>query len=108
MRYIGLWRTAPTAEVDTPIAPLRWDPIPIPSRKLSFVEGVHTITTAGDASAMAGMGAHVFIATRSMVDEYFYNADGEMLILPQQGTLRLCTARPIARCATSRSNGLSR
>jgi len=88
---IGLWRTAPAAEVDTPLAPLRWDPIPIPARKLSFVEGVHTITMAGDAASMAGMGAHVFIATRSMVDEYFYNADGEMLILPQQGSLRLCT-----------------
>ena len=32
-----------------------------------------------------GMAAHVYIATRSMVDEYFYNADGELLIVPQQG-----------------------
>ena len=88
---IGLWRTAPAPEVDTPIAPLRWDPIPIPKDSLSFVEGMHTITTAGDAGACAGMGAHVYIATRSMQDEYFYNADGEMLVLPQQGALRFCT-----------------
>src|SRR5579883_2148416 len=27
---IGLWRTAPAPEIDLPIAPLRWDPIPIP------------------------------------------------------------------------------
>jgi homogentisate 1,2-dioxygenase len=26
-----------------------------------------------------------------MQDEYFYNADGELLIVPQQGALRLCT-----------------
>jgi homogentisate 1,2-dioxygenase len=88
---IGLWRTAPAAEVEMPPAPLRWDPIPIPKTSLSFVEGVHTITTAGDAASSAGMGAHVYIVTRSMRDEYFYNADGEMLIVPQQGELRLMT-----------------
>ena len=88
---IGLWRTAPSPEVELAIAPLRWDPIPIPKESLSFVQGVHTITTAGDAGSSAGMGAHVYIVTRSMQDEYFYNADGEMLFVPQQGELRLWT-----------------
>src|SRR4051812_38999505 len=75
---IGLWRTAPAPEVEMPLAPLRWDPIPIPDRELSFAGGgVHTITTAGDAGAQAGMGAHVYLVTRSMRDEYFYDADGE-------------------------------
>jgi homogentisate 1,2-dioxygenase len=37
------------------------------------------------------MGAHVYVATRSMQDEYFYNADGEMLVVPQQGKLRFRT-----------------
>jgi homogentisate 1,2-dioxygenase len=87
----GLWRTAPCAEVDLPIAPMRWDPIPIPNEKVSFVEGVRTITTAGDAGTQAGMGAHVYLVTRSMVDEHLYNADGEMLFVPQQGSLRLAT-----------------
>ena len=41
-------------------------------------------------AAQAGMGAHVYLVTRSMEDEYFYNADGEMLFVPQQGGLRLC------------------
>jgi len=87
----GLWRTAPCTESEMPIAPLRWDPIAIPSEPLSFVAGMRTITTAGDAAAQAGMAAHVYLATRSMQDEYFYNADGEMLVLPQQGGLRFCT-----------------
>jgi homogentisate 1,2-dioxygenase len=87
----GLWRTAPAHEVDAPLAPMRWDPIPVPDGPLSFVEGVRTITTAGDAGSQAGMGAHVFLATRSMEDEYFYNADGEMLVVPQQGGLRFRT-----------------
>ena len=85
------WRTAPAAEVELPIAPMRWDPLPLPDTRLSFVEGMHTITTAGDAGTQAGMGAHVYLATRSMADEYFYNADGEMLVVPQEGGLRFCT-----------------
>ena len=92
---IGLWRTAPAHEPEgastLPIAPMRWDPIAVPAEPLSFVEGVRTMTTAGDAGAQSGMGAHLYFVTRSMQDEYFYNADGEMLLAPQQGGLRLAT-----------------
>ncbi len=87
----GLWRTAPCAEVEPPPAPMRWDPLPMPDRPMSFIEGFHSITTAGDVDGQAGMGAHVYAATRSMQNEYFYDADGELLIVPQQGRLRLCT-----------------
>ena len=86
-----LWRTAPCAEIALPPAPLRWDPLPLPDGAVSFIEGMQTITTAGDAAGQNGMAAHVYCATRSMKDEYFYNADGELLIVPQQGALRLCT-----------------
>lgn len=86
---IGMWRTAPAPEVEMPIAPMRWDPLPFPDAPISFLEGVHTITTAGDAASLAGMGAHIYLITRSMADEYFYNADGELLFVPQQGRLRL-------------------
>jgi len=88
---IGHWHTAPNAGIELPPAPMRWDPLPMPDRPVSFIEGLHTITTAGDADAQAGMGAHVYAATRSMQDEYFYDADGELLIVPEQGRLRLCT-----------------
>ncbi|MEJ1978281.1 MAG: homogentisate 1,2-dioxygenase [Acetobacteraceae bacterium] len=87
----GLWRTAPLVEVAIPPAPMRWDPLPIPSAPLSFLEGMRTITVGGDAGAATGMAAHVYLATRSMVDEYFYDADGELLIVPQEGRLLLCT-----------------
>ncbi|MFO1036253.1 MAG: homogentisate 1,2-dioxygenase [Geminicoccaceae bacterium] len=88
---IGLWRTAPAHEAEIPIGPLRWSPVPIPDTKLSFIEGVRTMTTAGDAGTQAGIGAHLYFVTRSMQDEYFYDADGELLFVPQQGSLRLCT-----------------
>ena len=86
-----LWRTAPCAGSDLPVAPLRWSPVPLPAEKLTLVEGMRTITTAGDANGRTGMAAHVYVATESMGDAYFYNADGEMLFLPEQGGLRFRT-----------------
>ena len=88
---IGLWRTPPCHEVDVPIAPMRWDPLAIPDEPLTFLQGVRTLTTAGDAGAQAGMGTHVYLVTQSMTDEYFYNADSELLFVPQQGELRVWT-----------------
>jgi homogentisate 1,2-dioxygenase len=37
------------------------------------------------------MAAHIYLATQSMESDYFYNADGEMLVVPQQGAVRFCT-----------------
>ncbi|KAB2913582.1 MAG: homogentisate 1,2-dioxygenase [Hyphomicrobiaceae bacterium] len=87
----GLWETAPANAFEMPIQPLRWNPPEIPSERLTLLRGVRTITTAGDAGTLAGMGAHIYLITQSMVDEYFYNADGEMMFVPQQGALRLRT-----------------
>ncbi len=87
----GRWRTAPQADPPLPYGPLRWDPFPVPDGPLSFVDGVHTVTTAGDAAAHTGMAAHVYLLTRSMEVEFFADADGELLFVPQQGRLRLHT-----------------
>jgi homogentisate 1,2-dioxygenase len=72
-------------EAPTPPNPLRWDPLPLPAAPTDFVEGLATM--AGNASC----GIHVYAANRSMRDRFFYDADGELLIVPQQGTLRLAT-----------------
>ena len=87
----GFWRTAPAAEIDMPLAPMRWSPIPMPDADVGLLDGIRTMTTAGDAGSQAGMGTHVYLITRTVRDEYFYNADGEMLFVPQQGELRLAT-----------------
>ena len=87
----GLWRSAPCHEVDWAIAQLRWDPAPIPKQEMTFLQGVQTMTTAGDANTQAGMAAHLYLITKSMVDQNFYNADGEMMFVPQQGSLRVVT-----------------
>ena len=85
------WRTAPCHENDLPIAQLRWDPLTMPGDKRTFVDGIHTMTTAGDAGAQAGMAAHVYLITASMVDQNFYNADGELMFVLQQGRLLIVT-----------------
>src|SRR5215831_15068034 len=87
----GLWRSAPCHEYDLPIAQLRWNPTPIPKQEMTFLQGVQTMTTAGDVNTQAGMAAHVLLITKSMVDQHFYNADGEMLFVAQQGNLRFIT-----------------
>ena len=86
------WKTAPAAiDHDLPLGQLRWGPVPIPREPLTFVTGMRTITTAGDANTQTGMAAHVYLATQSMVDDYFYNADGELLIVPQENGLVFLT-----------------
>ncbi len=87
----GLWRSAPCHEHDLPIAQLRWDPTPIPKEEMTFLQGVRTMTTAGDVHTQGGMAAHVFLITKSMVDQHFYNADGEMMFVAQQGDVRFVT-----------------
>lgn len=89
----NLIASAPVArhDSDLPIGQLRWSPIPIPDEALTFVSGMRTITTAGDVDTQGGMAAHIVFVTRSMKDEYFFNADGEYLIVAQEGRLRFCT-----------------
>lgn len=89
----GLLRTAPLArdESQLPIGQYRWDPSPLADEKLSFVTGLRTMTTAGDSDTQIGMAVHVLLVTKSMDNEYFFNADGEMLVVPQEGALRFRT-----------------
>lgn len=84
-------RTAPNREAQPPIGQLRWDPPPFPDEPTTFLTGIHTVATNGDAHLQRGMAAHVYMATESMVDTFFYDADGELLIVPQQGGLRFVT-----------------
>ena len=87
----GLWRTAPCHEQEIAIEQLRWDPTPMPQGEITFLQGVQTMTTAGDANTQAGMAAHVYLITKSMTDQHFYNADAEMMFVPQQGDVRFVT-----------------
>jgi homogentisate 1,2-dioxygenase len=88
----GLIRTAPTREDDElPLGQLRWSPIAIPKERLTFLTGLRTITTAGDAETLAGMASHVALVTQSMTREHMFNADGELLVVAQENGLRFRT-----------------
>lgn len=85
------WRSSPEFEAGGAVGPLRWGPPRIPSERLTFIEGVRSMTVAGDVHMRCGMSANLYFATASMEDEYFYDADGELLIVPQQGGLAIFT-----------------
>ncbi len=70
---------------------LRWDPFPLPKDSTDFVNGLFTIAGNGGAESLGGCGIHIYAANDSMGDRFFYNADGEMLIVPEKGRLHIET-----------------
>ena len=78
---------------DGPVTPdqLRWNPLPLPSAPVDFIEGLYTMAGNGTPAAGTGVGIHLYAATRDMQGRWFYDADGELLIVPQQGRLRIAT-----------------
>jgi homogentisate 1,2-dioxygenase len=77
----------------------RWDPAPIPNEDTDLIDGLQTLGGNGDANAQAGIGIHIYAANTSMERRYFYNSDGEMLFVPQQGRLRLVTEMGVVEAA---------
>lgn len=87
----GMLRSTPFEECATTPNQLRWSPIPIPKEPTDFVEGIHTLAGNGDSYMHSGVAIHFYVANHSMKDRYFYDADGELLIVPQLGKLLLRT-----------------
>ena len=82
-----------------PPDPMRWHPLPIPDEPADFVDGLRTIAVNGDADAQTGVAAHLYLVNRSMGRRAFVNADGEMLLVPQQGRLTITTELGILEVA---------
>jgi homogentisate 1,2-dioxygenase len=93
VRYEGapLLRTGPFDEVTPSPNRLRWDPLPMPQADTDFVDGLVSYGGNGDPARGAGCGIHLYAATRSMERRVFFSADGELLIVPQEGALRIVT-----------------
>ena len=75
----------------TSLGQYRWDPVPHSDAPLTWLTGMRTMTTAGDVNTQVGMASHIYLVNDSMVDSYFYSADSELLVVPQEGRLRFCT-----------------
>jgi homogentisate 1,2-dioxygenase len=95
----GLLRSSPFDEVPAPPNQLRWQPLPIPGKPTDFIDGLTTMAGNGDALTHSGVAIHIYAANRSMTERFFFNADGEMLIVPQLGRLLLRTEMGILEAA---------
>lgn len=71
----------------------RWKPMPVPASpsRVDFLDGLVTLGGAGDPTAGPGWAVHLFAANADMDDRAFGNTDGDLLIVPQSGTLECRT-----------------
>ncbi|MEO0326516.1 MAG: iron-containing alcohol dehydrogenase, partial [Myxococcota bacterium] len=70
----------------------RWKPQPIPTAgRVDFVDGLTTFAGQGDPDTRQGLAIHLYACNASMEDRVFYDADGELLVVPQEGALRVRT-----------------
>ncbi|WP_198115681.1 homogentisate 1,2-dioxygenase [Massilia rhizosphaerae] len=70
---------------------MRWSPLPMPDSPTDFIDGLVTMAGNGSPAAMSGCAIHVYAANQAMRGRYFYSADGELLVVPQQGRLAIAT-----------------
>lgn len=87
--HAGLYSSFDAA--GTPPDPLRWSPLPIPQAATDFLDGLVTMGGNGSAQSHSGCAIHLYAANRSMRQRALYDADGELLIVPQHGALLLVT-----------------
>ncbi|HQY61446.1 MAG TPA: homogentisate 1,2-dioxygenase [Polyangiaceae bacterium] len=87
----SLLRSGPFTEQAASPNRLRWAPLPAPTSPTDLLQGLVTMGGNGDPAVGSGVAIHIYAANRSMVDAVFFNADGELLLVPQAGRLRLVT-----------------
>ena len=104
----GRFESSPFDKIPTTPNQLRWNPLPIPVEPTDFVDGIITIAGNGDSFAQTGMAVHIYACNGDMSDRYFYNADGEMLIVPEMGGLRICTELGVIEVSPGEVCGLPR
>jgi homogentisate 1,2-dioxygenase len=91
-RYSGAPLFAP-GTVEEPLAPnrLRWDPLDWPEQPLDLVDSLTTMAANRDPSDLIGVAVHIYRAAKDMERRFFFDADGELLFVPQEGRLTLLT-----------------
>lgn len=66
----------------TPPNQLRWSPLELPTTPTDFLDGLHAIARQDNGSSI-----YIYACNSSMQKRFFYNSDGEFLIVPQLGKL---------------------
>ncbi len=85
--------------LDVPPDPLRWHPMPAQPAGQDFIDGLRTMCVNGDADAQVGVAVHLYALDAPMVDRAFVDADGELLLVPQEGALRVTTELGVLEAA---------
>jgi len=70
--------------------PTRWNPIDVPHQPTDFIESWVPHAASGAPTSQRGCLMAHYAVTASM-NRYFYDADGELLIIPEKGTLKVQT-----------------
>jgi homogentisate 1,2-dioxygenase len=70
---------------------LRWSPLPLPESPTDFLDGLVTMGGNGSPQTHSGCAIHLYAANQPMRQRAMYDADGELLFVPQLGTLLLIT-----------------
>lgn len=70
---------------------LRWKPFDIPSENTDWVDGLRTVAGCGDPRTRSGLSIHIYVCNVSMENKAFYNSDGDLLLVPQEGELDITT-----------------
>src|SRR5690606_8139800 len=76
-------------EVPAPPNQRRRSPVPLTQAPTGIPAGLWTVAGNGGAGGQHGVGIHLYVANRAMAGRHFYDADGELLVVPQQGRLRI-------------------
>jgi homogentisate 1,2-dioxygenase len=69
----------------------RWRPIEVPTQRTDFLDGLVTLGGSGEATHGPGFAVHLYAANADMADRCFANVDGDVLIVPQTGTIDVRT-----------------
>jgi homogentisate 1,2-dioxygenase len=68
-----------------------WAPLPAPEAPTDFIDGLVTVAGAGSPALRRGCAVHLYSANRDMDRRAFYDADGDLLLVPEQGALTVLT-----------------
>jgi len=90
-RFLRSARQLTGAELGAPTPNrLRWNPLPLPEASTDFLQGLERLVATAAGDQAEGASLYRYAANASMTG-VFYDADGELLIVPEQGRLELVT-----------------
>jgi len=81
----------PFNQMPTPPTQMRWNPRPYPEVKQDFIQGLFTLCGNGSIEMLSGSAIHLYAINASMENYFFSNSDGDLLIVPQEGSLEFKT-----------------